>query len=480
MPHPFLNEDQDQFFPGATTYGQNTMSGGPPGGPFFGNNSIPNPTPPTEMQIMEARGRQLDTEIQANKEMKKNWSPGIQSAEDQEKLDELKRSWDPQWLQKMRQELPSVTPTKPGMQHFVENIPKKFMANLKDPNMLAFAAGLMDQSWTGGMKKWNFAGQLGHALGAMSKSMSFNNRSYKPMRFFEQKMPGRKGQMMVYDPGSGQVQPFGSAYELDKETSLHSKPKQGDYTKESWAMYTDSRHPNYGDTNVLVERPYDYEHERKKYGSRAQGGIDAKNANFPTIMKQWHTKNNAKFESDQDFYDYKQKAANAEWDRRYEKGRAPEKGDHFSFEEGENRFFHVFDGNKWNRTKSPKWNPQARTTARLYTMPDGKGQLTIGELMSLYKTENPKESSGLAGFAIAMGGTRQQKEAWAKQQSGQGGFGRFLDKIGFDTSQLGYLPSRTPEEYVPGMELKEGQYYQGKQGTMQYRKGKLYKVTERE
>ena len=106
-----------------------------------------------------------------------------------------------------------------------------------------------------------------------------------------------------------------------------------------------------------------------------------------------------------------------------------------------------------------------------YAMPDGT-QLSLPQIISLYKVQNPKEAGGLAGFAMAMQ-SPENAEAWLTSQSGTGAFGKWLDKIGF-TGGLNYLQGRVPRgqeilEYpAPGKSPEHGKIYKTPQGSMKY------------
>jgi len=165
--------------------------------------TIPQPMPPPPDQMQGAGNLQGFQKLPAGGDQQQG--SHIQPfVENQEKL-----ARRPPWQVEMEQELPSPD-TKSPFRNWLKKLPANFGKNLKDPVRTAFAAGMMDQSWTGGRRKWNISGQIGNALGAMSKAQAAQNKNYKALTFHDVDLPGGKKQLMWRDPNTGQTGKAGS------------------------------------------------------------------------------------------------------------------------------------------------------------------------------------------------------------------------------------------------------------------------------
>lgn len=349
--------------------------------------------------------------------------------------------------------------TEPGMMDYIRGIPgsirKSVGGALEDPTrraMIAFGAKMMDFS----SPKWQqfeTGTQISHAIQAGLDEYARATKTKAPkvaVRKFTRngRNMGEYGDWKTDSKGkrffnSYGIEPFYLSEEGEEKGPKYAAPNLDKYTEPTKKRYMDKTSPFFNKPEHLKLLPPDYGAISKTAAAKAEGRYTAAVKNWDTHMEQQAELKGVDLQNKKDFEDFKQDMSMAKWYEKRGVPTPPKRGDHYSWEEGEYRHFEVYDGTKWNRTKSSKWNPQARRGDRLFNMPDGT-KMTLGELISLYKAERPEEASGLMGFALAQAGGPKALKAWVENQSGAGKFGKYLDSIGFDKQQLSFLGGREP------------------------------------
>lgn len=348
--------------------------------------------------------------------------------------------------------------SKPGVMDYLRGIPGGVQETvgraMDDPTrraMIAFGAAMMDTSHRFG-EGLSYGTQMSRAVQSGLDEYARATKTKAPkvtVRKFDREGVrwGEIGHWGTDSQGQSAFTAYDKPYRMDKEEAETEKgpkraaPNQKDFTGPSWKIYLKTKDPS----DLVL----------KKTTSAFMAKPNQKDYTKPTWAKYLKTKDLA--------------------DLRLRPGvTSPYKKGHLQsyVEEGKTRT-REWDGEKFVPFKAgPRWQTQAGS--RKYTMPDG-GELSLPEILSLYKANNPAEAGGLAGFAMAINDPENAAK-WMFGEEGKGSFGRWLDKIEFDASQFDYLEGRAPTgaggapapEYKPGMQLEHGKYYNTPKGVMRY------------